>query len=290
MPYIKSPFNYQGNKYRQLTQLCKIFPQNINNFIDLFTGGGDLAINTPANHIYANDINTFIIDIMREFQTKPVQEILGFMDSRIKEFDLSKTNESGYNQYRDLYNTNESYHTPLDLFTLSRFSFNNLIRFNKDLELNIAFGRNRSSFNPTQRKNTIAFCEKIKTVTLSSNDFRTFDLSNYNQDDFLYIDPPYLISGAVYNANAREAEQKWEQKDDDDLYKYLDEANNHKIKWAMSNMIKHKGKINQSLVDWIKDNNYNIFNINSNYSYCSYNAIMTEDPTIEVVITNYEKE
>lgn len=38
MNKIKSPMNYIGNKYRILDQI-KVFPDNINNFVDLFCGG-----------------------------------------------------------------------------------------------------------------------------------------------------------------------------------------------------------------------------------------------------------
>jgi len=50
---------------------------------------------------------------------------MDFIQHRIKEFNLTRFNIEGYLQYRDLYNTNLNYHTPLDLFTLSRYSFDN---------------------------------------------------------------------------------------------------------------------------------------------------------------------
>jgi adenine-specific DNA-methyltransferase len=50
---------------------------------------------------------------------------MNYIDRRIEEFNLSKTNEEGYLKYRTLYNTpNSGYDTPLDLFTITRFSYN----------------------------------------------------------------------------------------------------------------------------------------------------------------------
>ena len=285
----KSPFNYVGNKFKQVPQLIKIFPKNINNFVDLFTGGADVATNIEANNIFANDINEPVIGIMQSFQQHTTEEIFTFIDTRIDEFQLSKTNEEGFLKYRELYNTTEEYHTPLDLFTITRFSFNHYIRFNNKMKLNPAFGRGRCDFNPNMRNNTISFCEKIRNIKLSTKDFRMFDISKIGSDDFLYIDPPYLIAKADYNLG-KSAKTSWVQEDDNDLQKLLDKASTQGIKWGMSNFIKHKGEINQQLENWAIENNYNIYNIDSDYSKLTTKASRTNDPTIEVLITNYEKE
>jgi hypothetical protein len=51
--------------------------------------------------------------------------MMQYIDNRINEFNLNKTNEKGYLEYRELYNQEGSgYDTPLDLFTITRFSFN----------------------------------------------------------------------------------------------------------------------------------------------------------------------
>lgn len=284
----KSPLNWVGNKYKQLPQLFTIFPKNINNFMDLCTGGGDVAINMlpRANKIYANDINTYVIDIMKEFQSKSIEEILKFIDNRIEEFQLSKTNKEGYLNFREKYN-NGTYSTPLDLFTLTRFSFNNNMRFNGDRLMNQAFGANRSSFNPVQRKNTISFHNKIQSVNLSNKSFELIDLSIFTPEDFIYIDPPYLISDSFYNTGARTADLRWEQQDDLKLFNYLNSLN---TRFAMSNFIHHKGKTNTKLIEWIEDMKLNTYNINSDYTHCVANIKQNNEPTLEVVITNYKND
>ena len=49
--YIKSPMNYTGGKYKLLHQIEPLFPENINLFVDLFTGGGNIAANVKANKL-----------------------------------------------------------------------------------------------------------------------------------------------------------------------------------------------------------------------------------------------
>jgi len=57
------------------------------------------------------------------------------------------------------------------------------------------------------------------------------------------------------------------------------------IKWAMSNLLCHKGIENVSLIEWAEK--YTIQDIFSNYSRSSYNARDYAEPSIEVLITNY---
>lgn len=281
--------NYMGNKYKLLKQLYTYFPKNINNFIDLFCGGTDVSINTPAKIKYANDINTNIIEIYQALQHLSIEEVMNFINKRIKEFKLTRFNSEGFLQYRDLYNTNKDYRTPLDLFILSRFSFNNKISFNTDNEYNASFGYDHSDFNLTQRANTRAMHAAIQNIHFSSVDFRDFDLSQFkHENDFLYIDPPYLISNANYNDGPKSINSRWELQDDLDLYNYLDKATEQGLKWVLSNVISHKGQENVALIEWAEK--YNVHDIYSDYSKAAYNKTKTNDPTIEVLITNYEVE
>ena len=287
--YIKSPMNYVGNKYKLLSQLHPLFPKNINNFIDLFCGGADVSINTVAAHKYANDINENVINIYKTFQEKTIDEVMSYIDNRIKEFKLSRTNAEGYIEYRNLYNTSKEYHTPLDLFTISRFAFNNKISFNTNKELNCSFGQHHSDFNLTQRANTRALHAAIQDIHFTIGNFKDVDISSFTHpNDFLYADPPYLISAAQYNTGARAVGERWELQDDLELYAYLDKANEQGLKWAMSNVMAHKGIENGALMEWAEK--YQVYDIDADYSKCVYNRRNTDEPTLEVLITNYKLE
>ena len=66
----------------------------------------------------------------------------------------------------------------------------------------------------------------------------------------------------------------------------LDKLNNKNIKWAMSNVLYHKGKTNDKLIKW--SNKYNIHHLDYTYSNCNYHD-KTGNSGIsdEVLITNY---
>ena len=280
MNFIKSPFNYMGNKYKQLPQLTKLYPKEINNFLDLFCGGCDVSINVNANNIFANDSNIHLIQILKEFQRVSLEDIIALIQKRIEEFNLSNTNIDGYNLYRDYYNTNINYHTPLDLFILSRYSYCNIIRFNKSGQMNASIIKNRNGFNSRQEKNLIQFYPLVQKINFSSQDFREINL---NQFDFIYADPPYFNSSAVYNTSGYCGET-WSINDDLALLHILEKFKNN---FMLSNFLKHKDNFNNLLYEWANDNKFNIYVIKSNYDSCFYSRKQYEDETIEVAITNY---
>ena len=57
--YVASPMNYIGGKFKLLPQILPLFPKKINKFVDLFCGGCNVAINTKANKIKANEFQGF---------------------------------------------------------------------------------------------------------------------------------------------------------------------------------------------------------------------------------------
>lgn len=64
---IKSPLNYTGGKHKLLPQILPLFPKEINTFVDLFTGGCNVAVNVEAKRIIANDCEEHIININNKF-------------------------------------------------------------------------------------------------------------------------------------------------------------------------------------------------------------------------------
>ena len=68
--FIKSPMNYIGGKYKLLPQIVPLFPEDVNTFVDLFCGGGDVFSNAKAKRVIANDNNYHVIDIFKWFKSK----------------------------------------------------------------------------------------------------------------------------------------------------------------------------------------------------------------------------
>lgn len=279
----KSPFNYIGNKHRIVAALELLFPQEINAFVDLFCGGGDVLINTPAKVRYANDINYHLIDIFKEFQRHESLSLLRTIDERIAAWGLNKTDKEAYIRFRDHYNAERD---PIDLFILVCFGFNHQLRFNSDHEFNNPFGYQRSCFTATMKMNLMKMLERIKDVKFSSVDFGQFDVAMLGKGDFLYADPPYLLSCGTYNDGKR-GFKGWSQADDIRLLKLLSTLNEAGVKFALSNVIRHKGIIHTLLDNWIRDNNFKTYHFSVNYNNCNYqnhNNLFTTD---EILVMNY---
>ncbi|MDR1542970.1 MAG: DNA adenine methylase [Prevotellaceae bacterium] len=285
---IKSPLNYIGGKSRLMPQLLPLFPQEIDNFVDLFCGGCNVGINVKANKLFFNDNLLFLIEMYRAFVEKSLDETLGHIDRRISKFELSLTNENGYKELRNAYNSEKN---PLDLFVLIAFSFNHQIRFNNNHEFNNPFGRERSCYNSAMKENLINFIIRLKEIEVNfeANDFENYDFSNLNSDDFVYCDPPYLITCGTYNDGKR-GFKGWGKTEEKQLLCKLDELDSKNIKFALSNVLEHKGKENIILKNWVENNsNYRVNFLNSNYSNSNYHTIdRDKNASMEVLITNYE--
>ena len=279
--YIKSPLNYIGGKYKLLPQLMKYFPTDINTFVDLFSGGFNVGINVKSNKTICNDINDFIIDLYKELYNSSVENVLDRINTNIKGYGLSKENESAYKKFRVHYNKTKD---PIDLYTLTCYSFNYQFRFNNNREYNNPFGRNRSQFSENMKNNLILFSDKLKNMNIdfSSKDFDKVSIENLGKDDFIYCDPPYLITTGSYNDGNR-GFKDWKEEEEIKLYNYLDKANEKNIKFALSNVMEHKGKENKLLKEWSKK--YKVIYLDNDYSNSSYNT--KKGKSKEVLIINY---
>jgi DNA adenine methylase Dam len=284
MKHIASPLNYIGGKYKLLEQIMPLIPDNIKTFVDLFAGGFNVGININADKIIGNEYVFYITNLYKEIQGKKIEDILSHIDRKIKKYALSKTNEEGYKKLRNDYNETRK---PLDLYVLICYSFNYQIRFNANHEYNNPFGRDRSCFTESLRKKLEEFKERIdaKNIEFTSFDFRDFIIDELDNNDFVYADPPYLITNGSY-VDGKRGFKGWGRQDEVDLLNLLDSLNKKGVRFALSNVLEHKGQKNDILVDWSKC--YNINYLNYNYSNSSYQCKNRDkNSTIEVLITNY---
>lgn len=272
---IKSPLNYTGGKYRLLSQLLPLFPKNISTFVDLFTGGGTVALNVSSQKTYAIDNNYNIIKLLSLFQKLSYEELLGKVNELEKYYGLNRENKLGYLKLRDYFN---SYQDPVALFTLICYSFNNMTRFNSKGQYNVPFGKR--IFNENIRKNlkeTISAIQSKEIIFAFSDYKEAFNLvdSQLDENSFVYCDPPYLITDAAYNSH-------WDKQEFTKLLILLDQLNERGIKWGLSEVIFHKGKENDVLREWM--DKYKVHYINSDYSNCNY---QTSGTSVEVYVYNY---
>ncbi len=278
--FIKSPLNFVGGKYKLLPQILPLLPDDIDNFVDLFAGGCNVGVNIKANKIHFNDTQHQVMELISYLFTHDLDEMLIKIDKIIGKYNLNRENKDGYLSLRKDYNTKNKH--PLMLYCLIAHSFTNQIRFNKKYEFNMPFGKR--TFNDRLRNVFINFVNELqsKNTEFHTLDFRKYNIDNLNKDDFVYIDPPYLVGVATYNE-----QNGWTEEDESDLYNFIDKLNNKGIRFALSNVFESKGKVNETLQEWAKK--YNVHYLNNDYANCNYQTKNRDkSSTVEVLITNYQ--
>ena len=298
---ISSPLNYIGGKYKLLSQILPLFPQKIGTFVDLFCGGCNVGINVQAKKVILNDKETSLLALYNTFKNLEKKETFRLIDRIIHRYGLSKSSQYGYDKYvanssdglgeynrRKFLQMREDFNnrTPLDyyyyvlLYVLIVYSFNNQIRFNKEGKFNLPVGKR--DFNLKMRRKLEDFIDRIQkgNYEFRNQDFRTVDIKNLTKDSFVYCDPPYLITCATYNE-----QKQWTETDEQDLLTFLDKLTARGIKFALSNVLTHKGKQNHLLKKWAKK--YTIHYLNFNYQNANYHSKDSANNTQEVLITNY---
>jgi DNA adenine methylase len=140
------------------------------------------------------------------------------------------------------------------------------------------------------RSNLIRFVTKLheKEVEFLSCDFVDFDFSVLKRDDFVYCDPPYLITTGTYNDGKR-GFKGWSESEEVALFGILDTLDTKGIKFALSNVLKHKNRENTLLKQWVEKQGYYVNFLNKHYANSNYQTKNRDKKSsTEVLITNYK--
>lgn len=295
----RSPLFYVGDKYKLMKQLENLFPKEINNFYEPFVGGGTVFLNIEAKKYFLNDIDKHLINIQKlliassknpEKFFKDVEKIVHkyklshsynkdiVPDSLKKEFKktyYARFNKDGYDKLRMRVN-NFQKNNPLILYILLIYGFNRMLRFNGGGKFNLPVGNVDFNKNVINALNGYFAFVHDKKISITSKDFKKFfSDKKYLKNDFVYLDPPYLISASEYN-------KLWSQKSESDLLKIIDALNKKGVKFALSNVTHYNGSKNDLLLEWMKK--YKVHEIESNYINYHNNG---KKIIKEVLITNY---
>ena len=301
---IPSPLNYIGGKYKLLPQILPLFPKISGTFIDLFCGGCNVGINVNADRVILNDTDENLRYLYNTFKNMDKDVLLKMIEDIIEKYGLSRSDIYGYEHYgcesgkglgeynkppylklRENFNehTNFDYYYYAILYVLIVYSFNNQIRFNSNGKFNLPVGKR--DYNTKMQKKLSDFIDRMKegNFVITSTDFEVFSLDGYGENDFIYADPPYLITCATYNEQGG-----WNEDKERALYKFLDKANEQGIRFALSNVLRSKGKENAILLKWLEDNpQYRTISLDYNYSNSNYQTKDRSSGSEEVLIVNY---
>lgn len=295
----RSPMFYVGDKYKLIKEIKQYFPKNINTFIEPFVGGGSVFLNVEANSYVLNDIDKNIYNLHLFLQKKACK--IDFLDEvlkYIKKYNLSRSfledivpkqlkqeykktyyakfNKQGYDKLKQDFNKLENKNYLL-LYLLLIYGFNRMIRFNSKGEFNVPVGN--VDFNKNVLQALDDYSEFIKNINIKFEnlDFKDFIVKNgFKKGDFMYLDPPYLITFSEYN-------KIWNKDKEHELLIFLDNLHQRNIKFAISNVTHYKGRVNNIFLEWMKK--YNAKKVQSNYISYHDNSVKQIE---EVLVINYD--
>lgn len=295
----RSPFFYVGDKYKLIDELKTYFPEHIHTYVEPFVGGGSAFMNVEAEQYMLNDIDSHIIQLHRFLcsNAKDTEQFIQSLLDTAKEYGLScsyiediipteiksafpktyfaKYNKEAYYKMRSDYNESDDRSLKI-LYLLLIYGFNRMLRFNRHNDFNIPVGNVDFNQNVVDALNNYFDIVANRDIEWHSEDFRDFFHNlNLDNDDFIYLDPPYLITFSEYN-------KLWNPGTETDLLNILDDFNARHIRFAISNVTHYKGRINKLFLEWA--NQYNIHNVHSNYISYHDNTIKQFN---EVLVTNY---
>ena len=217
--YIKPIIKWVGGKTQIIDKVIENFPDKINNYHELFLGGGSVLLALLQNieektikisgDIYAYDINETLISLYKNIQTRPndilteIKKIINIyndLDGNIinrkpKTLEEAKTSQESYfywirKQFNEL---KEDKNDPLGssyFIFLNKTCFSGVYREGPK-GFNVPFGHYKyPEIIYEQHLNTIS--KLIKNVNFIHSKFET-SFKNVKDDDFIYLDPPYAL-------------------------------------------------------------------------------------------------
>lgn len=294
----RSPFFYVGDKYKLVPQLKEHFPIDIDRFIEPFCGGGSVFLNVDADSYLINDIDSYMVALHKMLfrYSNDMDSFWNDLKEIISNYGLSasflgkkvpneyktnfvktyyaKYNKESYMKLRADFNNDKS--NLLKLYVLLIYGFNRMLRFNGNGDFNLPVGNVDFNQNVVNALNTYFEYVSEKDITFYNRDFEDFITEiEPTAEDFIYLDPPYLISFSEYN-------KFWNTYTEYRLINLLDELDKNNIRFAVSNIIRHKNMYNEIFDIWSRK--YNVIDITSNYISFHDN---TQKGSYEVLVTNY---
>ncbi|HCL5307977.1 TPA: Dam family site-specific DNA-(adenine-N6)-methyltransferase [Salmonella enterica] len=185
-PTWRRPFlKWAGGKYSMLPDLYQLIPAG-RRLIEPFVGGGSVFLNSDKHACFLlADVNTDLINLYQMLAVVPGAVI---RHARVM-FDRLNDAES-YTALRNEFNAQvmDGPERAAAFLFLNRHCFNGLIRYNRNNQFNVGWGKYPSPYFPLDEIN--AFTEMAHNCVFMAAGFhRTLALAG--EGDVVYCDPPY---------------------------------------------------------------------------------------------------
>lgn len=246
---VSAIINHPEDQLKLLDEIVPLLPNDINEFVDVFSGGMSVALNVNAGKVYVNDIKKPLVEMFEFIATSNLDELLYAMAERIKKYALSRVNKKGYLKLRDYYNKNPN---PMDLYLLIAHAYQTHYRFNSKQVFNAHFGHARAFFSDRDRINLIHYHRTVnhKPFVFSSMHFKALLYNTLVSSKALYYcHPPSLLLSQPTLESDR-GFPVWKELDQNTLYAELDHLNDRGARFLLIGLTHHQDAQDALLIDW----------------------------------------
>ena len=253
-PFLK----WVGGKTQMIHTLMDKFPGEMNNYHELFLGGGSVLFALLSlqkenkivikNKIYAYDINALLINVYKNIQTNK-DALFGYITSYITEYhnitgtevnrkpltmeDAKTSKESYYYWIRQLFNKMDK--TTIEcsaiFMFLNKTCFRGMYREGPN-GFNVPYGHYKKTPTIITKEELDYISDLMKDVVFLQSDFCK-SVQNIRSGDFVYLDPPYApetensFVGYTADGFGLETHNK--------LFREIRKLHKQKIQFVMSN-------------------------------------------------------
>lgn len=187
--HLTPPLKWAGGKRWLVPRLAEIWQAHSSaRLVEPFCGGLAVALGLQPRNALLSDINPHLVNFYSQLRSGLT-------------VDLAMHNESGaYYQARERFNTlirenrADTDEGAQLFYYLNRSGFNGLCRFNQSGLFNVPFGKYRTL---NYRNDFLEYQDLFAPWDFHCGDFCELSL---NDDDFLYVDPPYDVEFTTYSA------------------------------------------------------------------------------------------
>jgi DNA adenine methylase len=297
--FTKPIIKWVGGKTQILELLLNKFPKKMNNYHEIFIGGGSVLLGLlelkknktiKVNNIFAYDYNEHLINLykcIKENPEKLYNEIIKLANiynscveikgnKKPETFEEAKLSKESYFYWlRKEFNKNKEdlyYQSALFVF-INKTCFRGMYRTGPN-GFNVPFGHYKK---PTiiNKEHLLYISELIKDVKFIRLDFNE-SMKNIKNNDFTYLDPPYYPTNpksfVKYNKKGFNVDNH------NQLFKNCKELYKNKNKFIMSNSSA------QFVIDYFKD----ICKINIVDCKRRINSKKPNSTAKEVIISNFD--
>lgn len=246
--FEKPILKWSGRKYPLLKTIIKNIPNELNGtYFEPFLGSGSVFLNVVDNKSFQkfvlNDsLGELILayKIIKNSNVISLSEDIKKIENTYNRKRSSDTRNSLYYQKRKEYNlllekenlnANEAKKLTILLLFLNKTCFNGVYRKNSSGSFNVPHGKRptkNQNVNLVTAEELILFSKKLSVANLQSKDYKK-SISSAENNDFVYLDPPYVKTVNYYGVEKFDEEESLELKEE------IDKLTSRNVKVLMSN-------------------------------------------------------